>query len=146
MNTVQQGDVLIYQSIDNGNMNIEDGITEMTQSVESMIYLALVGGNQEDNNTPATDHLQWMGNEDEEPQFQYRSKFQAWITSGKPITSGTLKEGRDAATDDITSAFGDMLKAVICNVQAKSQRHVSVYSDIVLSDETAYTIITEVTT
>jgi hypothetical protein len=138
MNTIQQGDVLLFDTPDGGEMNIENGVTEMTQGPETMLYLCLVGGNKEDNGTADTDAESWMGNEDEEPQSQYRSRFHHWLMKGLPMTGDNLKEGRDAATEDTTTAFGDLAKSVNVTVQAISQRRVLVTSSVILVDGTDY--------
>lgn len=37
----QQGDVLLFQTVDDGNISIENGITQMTGGLETAVYLSL---------------------------------------------------------------------------------------------------------
>lgn len=72
---MQQGDVLLFQAVDGGNIIVENGITQMTTGLETAVYLSLFS--PED----------WYGNDtvdDESERIQ--SQTEAIIT-GKPQTS-----------------------------------------------------------
>jgi len=129
MNRNQAGDVLLFQGPDDGDIFVQDGITEMTQGFESMLYIILVGSNEDDDGSQSTEHLQWLGNEDEPPENQIRGKFHKRL-NGSPITSGTLKDLQADAVDDITAGFGDMIEGVDLTVQATSNKSVSVSGKI----------------
>jgi phage gp46-like protein len=104
-NTNQQGDVLLYHGPEDcGEINEADGIIQMTQFYETMAYLALFGGNQEDDGSAATEKLQWWGNEDEPEERQYRGRFQARL-SGAPLTSASILDLEADAKYDLESVF-----------------------------------------
>ena len=136
MNTYQDGDVLFLMTPDGGEMNIQDGLTEMTALWDSFVLIALMGSNREDDGTAATNKKQYMGNEDEEPQYQNRSRFHSMIY-GKPITSETIKELGEAAALDINDALGGMSESVRASVSVLTNKRLSVnvFIRLVTGDE-----------
>lgn len=86
------GDVLLISTVDGGDLNINDGITEMAGGFESAIYLSLFGGNFEDNGTDATESKTWWGNhlDADNPDRKLISRTQN-ILRGLPATPGNLK-------------------------------------------------------
>jgi hypothetical protein len=133
-NQIQLGDVLLFQGPDDGDINVENGTVEMTQGPETMIYIILAGPNEGDDGTQGTDHLQWLGNEDEPLENQIRGRFHA-LLDGLPINSSTLTELRDAAISDITAGFGDLLTAITkMSVTATSKISVKIAGELLLAD------------
>lgn len=104
-NTNQQGDVLMYHSSEDcGDIKESGGIIEMTTFFETMAYLALFGGNEDDDGSQSTEKKQWCGNEGEPVEQQYRGRLQAML-SGVPLTSASLPVIEEAAKDDVEAAF-----------------------------------------
>ena len=96
----QEGDVLLYQSNDNGEVNVENGLIEMTAGLEVMVYLSLFGGNEDDPGGSDVS-LQYWGNFNEtDPGRQYRSETQHLLRS-LPPTSGNLRKVEEAAKRDL---------------------------------------------
>jgi len=93
-------DVRIYHTNDNGEINIVNGTTELTGGFDSLIYLALFGGNSDDPGGQDTT-LSWWGNllENEESK-QYRSKTQ-YLLRGLPATSANLQRLKVAVEKDL---------------------------------------------
>ena len=93
-------DVLIYQTEDDGEISIVDGLVELTDDFRSASYLSLFGGNEEDDgrdNNP----LAWWGNlTDTDPAKQYRSETEFWLES-LPVSSANLLKLEDAAKRDL---------------------------------------------
>lgn len=94
----QQGAVRIYQTVDDGEINVVDGSVEMDGGLESTVYLSILGGNEEDDGRP-DNSLEWWGNEGEPPERQYRSETQ-YLLRSIPATSGNLKRIEDAVLRD----------------------------------------------
>ena len=96
----QQGDVLLCQTNDDGEINVVDGIVEMSGGLETAAYLSLFGGNEDDDgrdNSSAT----WWGNLDEvDPSRRYRSETQH-LLQAIPATTGNLRRIEDAASRDL---------------------------------------------
>lgn len=140
-NTNQQGDVLLYHGDkDAGEINESGGIIEMTQRYETMAYLALFGGNQEDDGSSATEKLQFWGNEGEPPERQYRGRFQVRL-SGAPLTSASLKDLETDALYDLESAFlPDYALSVSVSASILSPKKVKLV--IVIITETAEYLMT----
>jgi hypothetical protein len=138
----QAGDVLIFQGVDDGDIESVDGIITMTAGLESMYYLILVGGNENDINTPDTKHLEWLGNEDEPVERQYRGRVQA-LLNGMPITSGTMQTLKDACIDDLSVGFGDLITALDCTVYALSTNRVKIETILILANGVSQTLAIE---
>ena len=96
----QQGDVLLCQTNDDGEINVVDGVVEMSGGLETAAYLSLFGGNEEDDGraeNPAT----WWANLDEvDPVSQYRSETQ-YLLQALAATTGNLRRIEDAANRDL---------------------------------------------
>jgi phage gp46-like protein len=97
---MQQGDVLLFQTDDDGEINVENGVVEMSGGLETAAYLSLFGGNEDDDGRD-NNALTWWGNLDEvDPVRQYRSETQHLLQS-IPATSGNLRRIEDAASRDL---------------------------------------------
>jgi len=102
----QQGDVLLTNTPDGGEINAEDGVIEMSGGLETAVYLSLFGGNREDRQR-ANDPMQWWGNFSEDsPASRYRSETQR-ILAGLPATSSNLLRVEDAVTRDLQPMIAD---------------------------------------
>ena len=89
----QQGDVLLFQTVDDGEINIENGLVEMSGGLETAAYLSMFGGDE--------DLSEWWGNlEETELARKYRSETQNLLQS-IPATSGNLRRIEQAATRDL---------------------------------------------
>lgn len=97
---MQQGDVLLFQTDDNGEINVEGGLVEMSGGLETAAYLSLFGGNEDDDGLSENGFTFW-GNLDEiDPAQQYRSETQHLLQS-IPATTGNLRRIEDAADRDL---------------------------------------------
>jgi phage gp46-like protein len=97
---MQQGDVLLYQTNDDGDISVTNGLIEMSGGLRTAAYLSLFGGNEDDDglaNNPKT----WWGNTVEnEKSLKYISETQNLLES-LPITSANLLRVEDAAKRDL---------------------------------------------
>lgn len=141
MTLKQAGDALFFSTPDGGEINVEDGVTEMTELLESSVFLCLAGGNREDNVTPSTEKLQWMGNEDEEDKDKFRSRTGALI-HGRPLTSALIKEVGESAALDILDGLGNLIKSVASVARIINNKRLDVISNIELFSGEAVTITT----
>lgn len=85
------GDVLLLSTVDGGNINMTDGLIEMTSGFESAAFLSLFGGNDGDDGTDATNPLEFWGNklDDDNPDRKLTSRTQN-ILKGYPATPANL--------------------------------------------------------
>ena len=83
---MQQGDVRLFQTNDNGDILVENGLVEMDGGLETAVYLSLFGGNFDDSG--AQDSPQWWGGIDE--NMGYRSETQYLLHSLVAIPSNLL--------------------------------------------------------
>jgi phage gp46-like protein len=95
----QQGDVLLFNTLDGGEININNGIVEMSNGLGVTVYLSLFGGNGDDDGT-AGNPLSWWGNIDEPELNHYRSETQYQI-GRLPLTTGNLIKIEDAVRCDL---------------------------------------------
>ena len=96
----QQGDVALFNTLDGGEITVEDGIVAMSGGLETAVYLSLFGGNRDDQQRPG-DLKQWWGNLAEtDPAQRYRSETQR-ILDGLPATSANLMRIQDAVLRDL---------------------------------------------
>lgn len=84
-------DVLLYQTNDDGDINVVNGVVEMSGGLETFVYLSLFGGD-----------VEWWGNADEpDPAKRFKGEFQT-LARSIPITPGNLRRLEDAARRDLT--------------------------------------------
>lgn len=95
----QQGDVLLYQTNDGGDINVDGGIVVMSGGLETAAYLSLFGGNEQDDGRK-DNPLQWWGNLGEEPERQYRSETQ-YLLRSVPSIPANLRRIEEAAVRDL---------------------------------------------
>jgi hypothetical protein len=128
-NLHQDGDVLFQLTEAGGDICVEDGITFMTALYDSMIDITLTGGNEDDDGTPATESLQWAGNEDEPEINKLRGRFHRW-TQGRPINTGNITELQKDAISDLTEAFANIANEIIVKTRLITSRRVQLTIDI----------------
>lgn len=93
-------DVLIFQSLDDGNIEIENGQITLSRTLESAVYLCLFGGNAEDSGGQ-NNELTWWGNVDEQlPERKMVSRFQHLVDS-IAIIPANLRRLEQAAKQDL---------------------------------------------
>jgi len=97
---MQEGDILLYQTNDDGEINVTNGFIEMSGGLQTAAYLSLFGGNEDDDGL-ADNPKTWWGNTTEtEKSRKYISETQYLLTS-LPITSANLLRVEDAAKRDL---------------------------------------------
>lgn len=97
----QQGDVALFQTNDDGNITVTNGVVEMSGGLETAAYLSLFGGNEDDDGRDDNPN-DWWGNLDEgELDRQYHSETQNLLQS-IPATTNNLLRIEDAANRDLS--------------------------------------------
>jgi phage gp46-like protein len=92
-------DVLLYQTLDDGDVSIDGGQVQLTDGLETAVYLSLFGGNEADDGLPDNPHG-WWGNEGEGQDARMVSRLQN-LMGGLPASSANLKRLNDAASADL---------------------------------------------
>lgn len=93
-------DVLLFQTNDGGDINIENGTVKLTAGLETAVYLSLFGGNEDDNGI-GNNLAQWWGNIGESTLNRYRSQLQNTLES-IPLISANLNRIKDAVNNDLS--------------------------------------------
>jgi len=97
---MQEGDVLLYQTNDGGEVDVVEGFMRMSGGLETAAYLSLFGGNQNDDGR-ADAEAQWWGNLTEtESEKQYRGETQYLLDTIAAIPAN-LRRLEDAARRDL---------------------------------------------
>lgn len=93
-------DVLLFQTSDNGEIEIEGGLVTLTPGLDTAAYLSLFGGNWKDDGSQ-NNRQTWWGNLGEpDPVQRYRSETQ-YLLGTIPATSRNLRRIEDAAARDL---------------------------------------------
>jgi phage gp46-like protein len=94
-------DVRLYQTNDGGEIDFVAGQAQMSDGLETAVYLSLFGGNERDSGQDGDEPLQWWGNLGEADQSKhYRSETQHLLRS-LPATTANLRRIEDAIARDL---------------------------------------------
>lgn len=95
-----EGDVLLEQTPDDGEITITNGLVTMTPGLDNAAYLSLFGGNDDDPGGEDTT-LAWWGNlTQERAERQYRSETQ-YLLRAIPAITANLRRIEDAVRRDL---------------------------------------------
>jgi phage gp46-like protein len=97
---MQEGDVLIYQTEDDGDITVTNGLVSMAGGLRTAAYLSLFGGNEDDDGIPGNASTWWGNVNETEKSNKYISETQ-YLLDNLPITSGNLLRVEDAAKRDL---------------------------------------------
>jgi phage gp46-like protein len=96
-----EGDVLLFNTQDGGNINMVNGQPEMTAGFESAIFLSLFGGNFEDDGLAGNKKTWWGNLNENDPAFKYISRLQNLYFQGVPLTAANLRRFEQAVLADL---------------------------------------------
>jgi len=109
---IGQGDVLLFQTDDDGNIRVVNGLTEMSGGLPTLVYMALFGGNEDDDGS-ANSKFSYWGNIDELDKSRHlRSKTQHALQS-LPQTTNNLLLVNDAVKSDLNFLLTDNIATSI---------------------------------
>ncbi len=100
MSRQQQGDVHLFQTIEDGEITVENGLVQMDGGLETAAYLSLFGGNENDDGLEGNVNNWWANFSENETSRQYRSETQ-FIIRENVLTSLTLLRIEQAAIRDL---------------------------------------------
>lgn len=102
----QQGDVRLFQTNDDGDISVTDGIVAMDGGLETSAYLSLFGGNETDDGRGESSSTEWWGNVDESRgDRKLRSQTQ-FLLKSIPSVSSNLRRIEAAARHDLRWMLG----------------------------------------
>jgi phage gp46-like protein len=99
--TEQQGDVLLFQTNDGGDVSVSGGLVKMSGGLETAAYLSLFGGNEDDNGQAGNPETWWGNVNEPEPRRQYRSETQYLLRSLAAVPAN-LRRLEQAAVRDLS--------------------------------------------
>jgi phage gp46-like protein len=96
----QQGDVLLFNTVDNGDIEVVGGLVTMSGGLGTAVYLSLFGGNILDDGR-SENKFTWWGNYLENlPENKYVSETQ-YLLKSLPATTSNLRRVEDASLRDV---------------------------------------------
>lgn len=105
---MQQGDVLLYQTLDDGDITVTNGLVEMSGGLDTAVYISLFGGNELDNGLD-DNKFKWWGNYSETEQSRkITSECQYLLDTLIPIPSN-LNRIQDACLQDLQWLLDDKI-------------------------------------
>lgn len=93
-------DVLHFQTPDNGEISVINGITQLTGGFDSAVYYSLFGGNKKDDGRENNKETWWGNIGETEKAKKYISETQHLI-DGLPAVSSNLLRLQEAAERDL---------------------------------------------
>lgn len=93
----QQGDALLFQTVDDGDLDITGGVVTMGGGLRSAVYISLFGGNEDDSGADKDPH-NWWGNVGERREIRSETQF---LLQSLPATSSNLLRLEDAVKRDL---------------------------------------------
>ena len=127
---MQQGDVLLQQTNDNGEIEVVNGVVTMAGSFETMVYLCLFGGNEDDAGGADTTES-WWGNLDEiDPDLRYVSETQNLLKSIPAVSANLLKIQAAAERDLAVFTNKSIASSVTVVVSIPALNRVTIAVDI----------------
>jgi phage gp46-like protein len=109
---IQQGDVLLFQTVDGGDININNGIVEMSGGLETAAYLSLFGGNEDDDGRDDNDANWWGNLLENETSKQYRSETQ-FLLQAFPVNSSSILRLESANKRDLAWFVSDAVASSV---------------------------------
>lgn len=97
---MQQGDVLLQQTNDDGEITVVNGVVTMSEGLETTAYLSLFGGNEDDDGRRDNPATWWANLAEIDPTKKYVSETQHLLQS-IPATSANLRKIEVAAKKDL---------------------------------------------
>lgn len=108
----QQGDVLLFQTVDDGDINVSDGIVEMSGGLETTAYLSLFGGNEDDDGRDGNSATWWANLNETGDSRKYRSETQNLLQAITAVPAN-LRRIEDAARRDLSWLLSDNVASKI---------------------------------
>lgn len=95
----QQGDVLLCQTDDGGEINVENGLVQMSGGLETALYLSLFGGNEDDDGRPDNSKTWWGNRSEPQAETRYTSETQ-YLLRSIPAIPANLRRIEQAVLRD----------------------------------------------
>lgn len=122
----------MHHTADGGDITVTNGIVILDDGLETAVYLALFGGNQEDDGTTSTAVYQWWGTVDEpDPARQYRGELQALLLR-LPATTGNLALVEGAAKRDVDRVLGAIADDIAVSVALTGVRRIDITVNVTI--------------
>lgn len=132
---IQQGDVKLFQTDDDGEITVENGLVEMSGGLETAAYLSMFGGNEDDDGRGDNPHKWWANLDETETAKQFRSETQN-LLQGIPATTGNLLRIEDAINRDLAWFLdNNVASSVTVSVSMPAVNRIKIIIDIEANGE-----------
>ena len=96
----QEGAVKLFQTIDDGEINVVNGVIDMSSGLDTSVYLSLWGGNEDDNGSDNNPFTFW-GNLDETDKAKKQISETQYLLQSIPAIPANLLRIEQAAGRDL---------------------------------------------
>jgi phage gp46-like protein len=134
-----EGDLLLVDTMDGGDVRIENNLFVCDRSFNTAVYLSLFGGNKDDNGKSKNSKT-WWGNtlEGMAENEKLISRFQA-VISGLPMSTKNIQEAENAAAIDLKWIVDEgIAKKIIVSARALSHNKFALHVDIQADGKSIY--------
>jgi phage gp46-like protein len=134
-----EGDLLLEDTPDGGDIRIEDGLFVNDRSFNTAVYLSLFGGNEDDNGKVKNMKTWWgntLGGVSENEKLV--SRFQS-VISGLPMTAKNIQDTENAAELDLKWVIDEgIADKIVVSGRAVTHNRFSLSVDIQNRGESIY--------
>lgn len=97
---MQQGDVQLFQTNDDGEITVENGLVTMSGGLDTAAYLSLFGGNEDCTGNEGCSLTWWANLNENDRAFKQISETQ-FLLKSIPATSNNLRRIENAVSNDL---------------------------------------------
>jgi phage gp46-like protein len=134
-----EGDALLFETVDGGEIAIENGIFVSDAQFSSAVYLSLFGGNQDDPGKVENNKTWWGNHLDNITKSEKMvSRFQS-IIIGFPMTVKNIREAEAAAELDLQWLIDDKIAdGITATIKSISKHKFNLIIEVLKDVETIF--------
>ena len=108
----QQGDIFLFQTDNDGEINVENGIIEMSGGLDTAAYLSLFGGNEDCSGRETCPFTWWANRSENDDALKYISETQ-YLLQSLPAITANLRRIEDAANRDLAWFLNEKIASTV---------------------------------
>lgn len=126
----QEGDVKLFQTIDDGEINVVNGVIDMSSGLDTAVYLSLWGGN-EDCSGQVVCPFTWWGNFDETDKAKKQVSETQYLLQSIPAITANLLRIEQAAGRDLNWLLENKIaSSVVITVSIPALNRIKIIANI----------------
>ena len=126
----QEGDVKLFQTIDDGEINVVNGVIDMSSGLDTAVYLSLWGGNEDCSGQVACPFT-WWGNFDETDKAKKQVSETQYLLQSIPAITANLLRIEQAAGRDLNWLLENKIaSSVVITVSIPALNRIKIIANI----------------